>query len=222
VPAKGFRKSQRVTFISTEQAPLDKAAKFQVYREGELAIAPGEMIRITRNGFTLDRKHALNNGMVFRVRGFTPGGDIALTNGWTIGKDYGFLTAGYTLTSFSAQGKSPDRVLIAQSADSFPASSREQFYVSASRGRESCTVYTSDTQELRKAITRADTRLSATAFMKQQVKPSEAPPRSQPTRRDRLMNHVAFMQRLATMARRVVHRQVEKFREAVQEIIHER
>ncbi|MBC7853467.1 MAG: hypothetical protein IAF94_08530, partial [Pirellulaceae bacterium] len=47
------------------------------------------------------------------------------------------------------------------SSDSFPASSREQFYVSASRARESVTVYTDDKEALREAISHSDERLSA-------------------------------------------------------------
>jgi len=100
--------------------------------------------------------------MLVQVKKYTREGHIELSNGWVIDKDYGFLAPGYVLTSFAAQGKSPERVLIAQSADSFPASSREQFYVSCSRGRESCTVYTSDREELLKAIARSDPKLTAT------------------------------------------------------------
>ena len=43
-------------------------------------------------------------------------------------------------------------VLVAQSADSFLASSREQFYVSVSRGKESIRIYTDDRRGLQEAV----------------------------------------------------------------------
>jgi hypothetical protein len=225
VPAKGFKKGQRVEVMDPAQAPLDRAARFQAYRPGMLRIAANDMLRITRNGFTRDKCHRLNNGMLVQVKGFTREGHIELTNGWQIDKGYGFLAPGYTLTSFAAQGKSPDRVLIAQSADSFPASSREQFYVSCSRGRDSCTIYTSDREELRQAIARSDPKLTATELMKErEQRRVVAQEQRKQSRRSRLLNHVAFVQRLATFAGEFVQRQLDKARDALQQgvVVHER
>jgi hypothetical protein len=70
-----------------------------------------------------------------------------------------------TETSHASQGGTVDRVLIGQSSESFPASSREQFYVSASRGRKKVLVYTDDKEALRDAINRSDDRLTATEFV---------------------------------------------------------
>jgi len=47
-----------------------------------------------------------------------------------------------------------------------PASSAEQFYVSASRGKKRVTIYTDDKTALREAIVQSDDRLSATEFIK--------------------------------------------------------
>ena len=58
-----------------------------------------------------------------------------------------------------------DRVLIAQSSASFPASSQEQFYVSASRGREGVRVYTDDKEALKERIARSGQRGSATELL---------------------------------------------------------
>jgi hypothetical protein len=86
------------------------------------------------------------------VKNFDAEGNLVLANGWTIGRDYGHLAHGYCVTSHSSQGKTVDRVFIGQSSESLPASSREQFYVSVSRGRESAVVYTDDKQALMVAI----------------------------------------------------------------------
>jgi ATP-dependent exoDNAse (exonuclease V) alpha subunit len=70
------------------------------------------------------------------------------------------------VTSHSSQGKSVDRVFVGQSSQSFPATSREQFYVSCSRGRESVTVYCDDKEALSEAVEQSDERISATELIK--------------------------------------------------------
>jgi hypothetical protein len=133
-----------------------------VYHPSVLPVAPGEKLRITRNGKTTDGRHDLNNGALYTVAGFTPDGDIRLSNGWTVSKDYGFLAHGYVVTSHAAQGRTVNHVFIAQSERSYPASSREQWYVSISRGRHAATVYAADKESLLEAVSRSDDRLAAT------------------------------------------------------------
>ena len=175
--AKGYRKAQKVPVASLDrtQLPLDQAERFQVFRSGTLRIAPGDLVRITHNGQTADRKHALNNGSVYKVKGFNEKGDLVLDNGWTVAKDSGHLTHGYVVTSHASQGRDVQRVFVGQSAQSFPASSREQFYVSVSRGTEKVTVYTDDKRDLLEAVKRSDERLSATELVADATK-------AQPTR----------------------------------------
>ncbi|MFI4870326.1 MAG: MobF family relaxase, partial [Phycisphaerales bacterium JB061] len=133
--AKGHRKGGRIA-VGDAPLPLDQAARFQLFRTGEISLAAGDRIRITRNGTTMDGKHRLNNGVIYEIRRFDADGNIVLANGWVVSRDYGHLAHGYCTTSHASQGKTVDRVLIGQSSDSLPASSREQFYVSVSRGRE--------------------------------------------------------------------------------------
>ena len=142
--------------------PLDQADRFQVFHTGTINLAAGDMIRITSNGFTADKKHALHNGDLHRIQGFDRKGNIVLANGWTVAKDFGHIDYGYVVTSHASQGKTVDRVFVGQSSQSFPASSAVQFYVSVSRGRKSVTVYTDDKESLREAISHTDERLSAT------------------------------------------------------------
>lgn len=169
--AKGFRKGERVRVgdLAPESLPLDQAERFQVYRPKQLAISAGDLVRITKNGQTADRKHALNNGAVYAVKGFTAKGEVVLANGWTLAKNFGHLAYGYVVTSHASQGRDVQRVLIGQSSTSFPASSQEQFYVSISRGTESVTVYTDNKLELLDAVKRSDPRLSATELVSGKV-----------------------------------------------------
>jgi conjugative relaxase-like TrwC/TraI family protein len=170
----GFRRGERVTVKShdvggvmverqndgTASLPLDMAARFQVYESRQIALAASDWIRITQNGFTKD-KHRLNNGDLKQVKGFTADGDIRLVNGWVIPKDYGNLTHGYCLTSYNSQSKGVECVFVAESSESFRAADREQFYVSASRFKESLTIFTDDKRELLDAVRKSSQRPSA-------------------------------------------------------------
>ncbi len=76
------------------------------------------------------------------------------------------MAHGYVVTSHAAQGKNiKHHVLVGQSSLSFPASSREQFYVSCSRARQRVTIYTDDKEALLEAIDQSDERVSATEFV---------------------------------------------------------
>ncbi len=145
---------------SAAAVPLAHARRFQVYESRSLALAPGDRVRITQNGFTRDGRR-LNNGDLKEVSGFTKNGDIKLTNGWVISKDYGNLTHGYCVTSYGAQSKGVDRVFVAESSESFRAADRQQFYVSASRFKEALTIYTDDKQQLLAAVSKSSERPSA-------------------------------------------------------------
>lgn len=166
--AKGFGKGERLR-VGEGALPLDQAARFQVFRERTLDIAAGDVLRVTRNGMTKDGKHRLNNGQLVTVKRFDGAGDLVLTNGWTVSRDYGHMTYGYVVTSHASQGKTVDRVFIGESSMSLPAASREQFYVSVSRGRERATIYTDDKEALLDAVKASDDRLSATELDRERL-----------------------------------------------------
>ena len=162
--AKGFTKGQRL--VAGEQPlPADQAKNFQVFHPTEIAFARGDKLRVTQNGKTLDGQHRLDNGALYTIGRFDRDGNIVLENGWTVSKDFGHFTHGYCVTSHASQGRTVDRVLIGQSSDSFKASSREQFYVSCSRGRKEATVYTDDRAALLDAVRRSDDRITATELV---------------------------------------------------------
>lgn len=164
--AKGYQRGQRLPAASQSDLPTQLAERFQVYEERQLSVAPGELLRITRNGYTKDKKHRLNNGAVYRLKKLNQQGDLVLSNGWVVPRDYGFLAHGYVVTSFAAQGKTVDRVLIAESSASLPAASREQAYVSVSRGKHSATIFTDCKETLRDSIERSSERMTASELLK--------------------------------------------------------
>jgi conjugative relaxase-like TrwC/TraI family protein len=162
--AKGYCKGQRVV-VGDGPLPLDQAARFSVYHQDRLQLSVGDRVRITKNGSTRDGGHTLNNGDFFTVKSFTADGDLVFNNGWTVARDYGHLDHGLVVTSHASQGKTVDRVFVGQSSQSFAASSREQFYVSASRGREQVVIFTDDKDELLHAVERSDERLTGTELV---------------------------------------------------------
>jgi conjugative relaxase-like TrwC/TraI family protein len=145
--------------------PVEKRERFQVSRAREIALGRGDRIRITKNGEAKVEGQAkgtrLNNGDIFTVEGFTKEGDIRLENGKLLPKTFGHLTLGYVDTSYSSQGKTVDRVFIAAGNESLPATNQQQWYVSASRGREMAKLYVNSKKDVREAIARTGQRLSA-------------------------------------------------------------
>ena len=83
-----------------------------------------------------------------------------LADGRVIPADYRTFTHGYAVTSHAAQGKTVEQVLLVASSRSLPAINQEQFYVSISRGRERCQVFTDDSDLLRSHVTRSSARLA--------------------------------------------------------------
>lgn len=142
------------------QLPLSHSNRFTVYRKDSLKLAAGDRLRITKGGKTLEGSR-INNGDIFTVNGFDKKGNIRLDSGKTLSKDFGHIAHGYVTTSHSSQGKTVDRVFIAQSEMSEPAASRQQFYVSISRGKEMAKVYTDDKIALEKSVMKDGSRMTA-------------------------------------------------------------
>lgn len=144
----------------SERIDLKQADRFTVYRPQEVRLAAGDRIRITKGGKTREGTR-INNGDLFTVSGFTEDGHIRLHTGKTLDKEFGHVTHGYVTTSHSSQGKTVDHVFIAQSSQSVPASNQQQFYVSISRGRHRCRIYTDDKRELEQAVKQDGQRMTA-------------------------------------------------------------
>lgn len=181
---KGFARGERVTISDVRQEgvfvqkqdgtvaalPLERAGQFQVYEKQAIPVAVGDKIRITHNGWDNSREHRLSNGSIHEVKAIHKN-EIELKNGAKISTDFGHLSHGYCVTSHAAQGKTVDRVFIAENAWSARvAGSREQFYVSVSRGREEVKIYTDDKQALLEGIAPSSARLTAHELLSPSVR----------------------------------------------------
>jgi hypothetical protein len=136
-------------------------ASFDVGQKRKLKVAASDKLLLQSNW-----QKKFINGELVEVKAIA-GDSILLADGRMIPSDYRTFTHGYAVTSHAAQGKTVDEVLVVASSHSLPAINREQFYVSISRGRERCRIFTDDTDLLRSHVTDSSTRLAAVEAMPQ-------------------------------------------------------
>jgi len=175
----GFEKGETVSVVAVENDSLkvqraDGTETFFPLGQGfalcdvgekrKLKVAAGDKLLLQANAVAV-RKHFVNGELV-EVKA-VQGDSILLADGRVIPADYRTFTHGYAVTSHAAQGKTVDEVLVVASSRSLPAINQEQFYVSISRGRERCQVFTDDSDLLRSHVTRSSARLAAVEAMPQ-------------------------------------------------------
>ena len=131
------------------------AAGFEVGELRKLPVAPGDKLLLQANA-----QRRFINGELVEVKAIQ-GDSLVLSDGRIIPPDYRTFTHGYAITSHAAQGKTVDEVLVVATSRSLPAVSQQQFYVSISRGRQACRIFTDDAELLRAHICRSSTRVAA-------------------------------------------------------------
>jgi conjugative relaxase-like TrwC/TraI family protein len=171
----GFEKGETVAVVSVEndslkvQHPdgseniflLGAGIACDVGEKRKLKVAAGDKLLLQSNW-----QKRFVNGELVEVKAIQ-GDSVLLADGRVIPAEYRTFTHGYAVTSHAAQGKTVDEVLLVASSRSLPAINQEQFYVSISRGRERCQVFTDDAEMLRSHVTRSSARLAAVEAMPQ-------------------------------------------------------
>jgi hypothetical protein len=135
--------------------PANAPASFDVGQSRELRVAAGDWLLLQANH---GREYI--NGERVQVKAVEQG-KITLADGRTLPPRFNAFTHGYAVTSHSSQGKTVDEVLVVASSKSFPAVTREQFYVSISRGRERVQVFTDDSELLAHRVRNSHDRKAA-------------------------------------------------------------
>ena len=141
--------------LEVDFIPSGAAASFDVGEARELKIAAGDWLLLQAN-----HGKEFINGERVPVREIR-NGRFALADGRSLPASYNTFTHGYAVTSHSSQSKTVDDVLLVASSKSFAAVNREQFYVSISRGRERCHVFTDDADLLARHVTDSHERKAA-------------------------------------------------------------
>lgn len=163
-----FKAGQRVKaadLFAAKKRP--RPEHYAVYRPAMLGVSAGDAIRITANGLSKGEKpHRVNNGAGYLVKAVSEGGEITLDNGWVLPEGFGHIDHGYVTTSHASQGRTVDHVLVSMGEAEGKAVNAEQFYVSASRARDSVRIYSDmETSDLRQAVQRSDPRTSAVELL---------------------------------------------------------
>lgn len=140
-----------------ELDPARAAHKFEVFLKEQRDFSRGDQIMIKRN-LDLNGKRILTNGSRHKISEVDRDGVIKLENGVTIPKEFRTFTHGYAVTSIAAQGMTADHEILSTSARNAQALSRQQFYVSISRGRMSISIYTDDKERFREAVSKDSAR----------------------------------------------------------------
>ena len=141
--------------LEVDFIPSGSAASFDVGEARELKVAAGDWLLLQAN-----HGKEFINGERVQVREIQ-NGRIALADGRVLPGTFNTFTHGYAVTSHSSQSKTVDDVLLVASSKSFAAVNREQFYVSISRGRERCHVFTDDADLLARRVTDSHERKAA-------------------------------------------------------------
>jgi conjugative relaxase-like TrwC/TraI family protein len=125
-------------------------ARFSVAAATKIEVGRGDKVQL-RGNLREGKSLVASNREVLTVQDVREDGTILARNSKgkeiNIPANFGRLSHGYALTSYSSQGATVDRVLVADSG-SKGASGQKEFYVSISRGRQSVEIFTSDKEDL--------------------------------------------------------------------------
>jgi ATP-dependent exoDNAse (exonuclease V) alpha subunit len=165
----GFRKGQHARLVAMTDAAIVVEAgnkireirfaqleRLTVCRERETPLSIGDRLQLKANAMTKSGR-ALANGELVTVARIESDGRIVLHDGRVLERDYRQFVRGYAVTSYGSQGKTVDYVLFSDSAVQ-AATSRQQWYVTISRGRKGVRIFTADTEQLRENIARSGDR----------------------------------------------------------------
>ncbi len=222
-----FRENEEVEVVATRSGALQvrrqdgsehffrprTGTSFEVGERREIAVAPGDQLLLQANR----RKHGLRNGEVVTVRSVEDG-RISLSDGRQLPANYRQFSHGYCVTSHASQSRTVDSVFVVASSRSAPAIHQEQFYVSISRGRKECRIFTDDKDLLRSRIARSTQREAALdlvrAALQEEGLASKMEGSSKPVPKVTLVSRVSqrlpLFQRMAELSRQVLRKIVSQ------------
>jgi hypothetical protein len=122
---------------------------FDVCETREVAVAPGDKLLLQTRSKA--RGQEFVNGETVQVKKIDRG-EICLSDGRRLPRNYRMFTYGYAVTSHAAQSQTVQDVFVVAGSQSLPAIHRRQFYVDVSRGKEHCRIFTDNKELLREKI----------------------------------------------------------------------
>jgi hypothetical protein len=122
---------------------------FDVCESKELTVALGDKLLLQARRKAGGQEFI--NGEIVQVKEIVHG-EIRLSDGRRLPRNFHTFTHGYAVTSHAAQSQTVQDVFVVASSPSLPAIHRRQFYVDISRGKERCRIFTDDKELLRRKI----------------------------------------------------------------------
>jgi ATP-dependent exoDNAse (exonuclease V) alpha subunit len=176
--------------------PFKQLDKITVCQSKEMPLSSADRLQLKANGRSVENKK-LANGELVTVKAVHDDGQIVLTDGRTLDKNFRQFVRGYAVTSYASQGKSVDYVLFSDSAVK-AATNNQQWYVTISRGKKGIHIFTSDEEALRENITRSGDRpLALDTVMKKEDARTVAVRHAQELLRERAKRREAETRRVS-------------------------
>lgn len=141
---------------NTRHVPFRLADRITVCQPKPLVLAAGDRLQLKANARTRTGRRVANGELV-TVKKVGVDARITLADGRILESDYRQFVRGFAITSYGSQGKTVDHVLFCDSTIK-AATSRQQWYVTISRGRKGIAIFTSDKAQLRENILRSGDR----------------------------------------------------------------
>ena len=173
--AGGFKKGQTARLVDITRTgvvleggnvvrtiPFKFVDRLTVCQPRALALAAGDRLQLKANAAATDGRRVANGELV-TVEKVLSDGRVRLRDGRTLAGNYRQFVRGFAITSYASQGKTVDHVLFSDSAIK-PATNRQQWYVTISRGRKGIKIFTSDKAQLHENILRSGDRELAVDF----------------------------------------------------------
>jgi conjugative relaxase-like TrwC/TraI family protein len=136
--------------------------KITVCLPREIPVAQGDKLHLKANR-KLASGARVTNGELVAVKSVHANGNIELTDGRVLDKNFREFLPGYAVTSYGSQGKTVDYVLFSDSTIK-AATNAQQWYVTISRGRRGIRIFTPDKEQLRENLARSGHRPLALEF----------------------------------------------------------
>jgi len=137
--------------LEVSNADLDRLT---ICEKQNLELCAGDKIQLKAN-IRLSKKKKLSNGQILEVIGEDKFGDLLVKDAhgqrFALPGEFKRLQFGYAVSSYASQGKTCDAVIVCDSACKAATNTRE-FYVSISRGKQSCSILTADRYSLQAHI----------------------------------------------------------------------
>ena len=137
--------------------PKNYYQSFDAVKAQEKSFAVGDLILMKAN-YASSPKNKISNGTIKKIEKIDQDKTLHLEGGGTLDSKFRHFVHGYAITSQGSQGKTCDHVILSTDSAAGKALSKNQFYVSTSRGKRGVTLFTDNISQLKEAVQKSSKR----------------------------------------------------------------